>query len=218
MAQIERYFLKGTVIYERIPNDRMKGTKFFKGGYDEVKTKLIADDSYMGKVIIQSLNYAYGWIEYDDPKNENKMIKLTNLISEMTSYDMSKSDWKEFFEMGKRTDMTDFKTFEKKYGNLVDLPHISDAMSKTKAGEFDKFYRMIKPFVTEFKKMNEFISTKKDIQNNIGAEVQIQLGGKRMKVVVSDVEGDTVYLMSKDGKGGKVPVSKFLTMVESKKK
>ena len=68
----------------------------------------------------------------------------------------------------------------------------------------------------ESKKMNEFISNKKDVKDSIGSEVTISMGGKSKKVVISDVDGDTVYLMTKDGKSGKVPVSKFISMVEGK--
>lgn len=63
--------------------------------------------------------------------------------------------------------------------------------------------------------VNEFIVDKRDIKNNIGSNVKIKMGNKTVNVVLSDLDGNTVHLMTKDGKSGKVTVDRFLSMVES---
>ena len=57
-------------------------------------------------------------------------------------------DWKEFYKGAKDTSGFD-PEFEKKYGHIVLLPHIGDALKKTK--NFERFMRAIKPFERGYK-------------------------------------------------------------------
>lgn len=63
-----------------------------------------------------------------------------------------KKYWKRYFDMAKDTSGKTLSQFEKEFGRVNDLPHVVDALEKTEKGEFDKFYKMIKPFEESYVK------------------------------------------------------------------
>lgn len=70
----------------------------------------------------------------------------------------AKVNWKEFYDMAKDTSGKTLSQFEKKYGgNKFQMPHIRDALKKSK--DFSQFMKIIKKFNEE--SINEL--TKKDV-------------------------------------------------------
>lgn len=55
-----------------------------------------------------------------------------------------KTDWEDFYNMAKDKSGKTLKAFEKKYGGLLDYPHVKDALDKAK--NFKAFKRMIDKF------------------------------------------------------------------------
>jgi len=71
---------------------------------------------------------------------------IKKLIASMSSkYDLNEANinWKEFYTMAKDTSGHN-PNFEKKYGNLMDRPHIADALKK--ARDFNSFLKAVKQF------------------------------------------------------------------------
>jgi len=67
-------------------------------------------------------------------------------------------DWKSFYTMAKDTSGYN-PSFEKKYGKLLDKPHVKDALDKTK--DFNSFMKFIK----KFESVNEGIWPKSKLSN-----------------------------------------------------
>ena len=65
-------------------------------------------------------------------------------MEEAKNYPKSDKEWKAFYDMAKDTSGQTFKEFEKKYANVMNMPHIADALDKTK--NFGDFKRMISKF------------------------------------------------------------------------
>jgi hypothetical protein len=53
-------------------------------------------------------------------------------------------DWVDFYKMAKDKSGKTLKAFEKKYGSVMDRPHIKDALDKT--DDFKSFMKFIAPF------------------------------------------------------------------------
>lgn len=67
-------------------------------------------------------------------------------------------DWEDFYNLSKDTSGERFGEYQKKYGDLVDKPHISDAIRKSKS--YDEFIKNIKGF----EKINEGVEYSFDIK------------------------------------------------------
>ena len=95
-------------------------------------------------------------------------------------------DWKSFYTMAKDTSGYN-PSFEKKYGKLLDSPHIKDALDKTK--DFNSFMKFIKKFetVNEGVKLslvdpntNKFIKTLSLDRTYREAEKEVETLNKRL--------------------------------------
>lgn len=67
-----------------------------------------------------------------------------NLIEKIEKYLDEGTDWNDFYKMAKDTSGKTLKAFEKKYGSVLDRPHIKDALDNTK--DFNSFLKAIKKF------------------------------------------------------------------------
>lgn len=76
--------------------------------------------------------------------------QIVNYVNETSlgknlSKDLSEdTDWKAFYKMAKDTSGETHKEFEKKYGSLLDKPHVADAVKNAK--DFNAFLKHIKKF------------------------------------------------------------------------
>jgi hypothetical protein len=75
---------------------------------------------------------------FESVVDDNGMQRAVVALSES-----KKVDWKDFYTHAKDTSGYD-PSFEKKYGRLLDLPHITDALNKT--SDFKSFMRFISKF------------------------------------------------------------------------
>jgi len=68
-----------------------------------------------------------------------------NLLEKIEKYLSEETDWKDFYKMAKSKEGGEgLKAFEKKYGSVLDRPHIKDALDNTK--DFNSFLKAIKKF------------------------------------------------------------------------
>lgn len=96
-------------------------------------------------------------------------------------------NWKEFYTMAKDTSGHN-PNFEKKYGNLMDRPHIADALKK--ARDFNSFLRAVK----QFESVNEEIAVGKMVKVVDNPYWEAALGKKGpFKRKVKMIVGDNVF-------------------------
>lgn len=96
-------------------------------------------------------------------------------------------NWKEFYTMAKDTSGHN-PNFEKKYGNLMDRPHIADALKK--ARDFNSFLRAVK----QFESVNEAIAVGKMVKVVDNPYWEAALGKKGpFKRKVKMIAGDNVF-------------------------
>lgn len=96
-------------------------------------------------------------------------------------------NWKEFYTMAKDTSGHN-PNFEKKYGNLMDRPHIADALKK--ARDFNSFLRAVK----QFESVNEAIAVGKMVKVVDNPYWEAALGKKGpFKRKVKMIDGDNVF-------------------------
>lgn len=96
-------------------------------------------------------------------------------------------NWKEFYTMAKDTSGHN-PNFEKKYGNLMDRPHIADALKK--ARDFNSFLRAVK----QFESVNEAIAVGKMVKIVDNPYWEAALGKKGpFKRKVKMIAGDNVF-------------------------
>lgn len=96
-------------------------------------------------------------------------------------------NWKEFYTMAKDTSGHN-PNFEKKYGNLMDRPHIADALKK--ARDFNSFLRAVK----QFESVNEAIAVGKMVKIVDNPYWEAALGKKGpFKRKVKMIDGDNVF-------------------------
>lgn len=119
-----------------------------------------------GKKLLKTFNTARGaktWLS----KNANKLLNMSNVESVGTmvkkdwdereakwaieSVNEGKIDWKDFYKHATNAnwDSESLKSFEKKYGNISQIPHIADALKRTK--DFNSFMK----FISKFESVNE---------------------------------------------------------------
>jgi len=96
-------------------------------------------------------------------------------------------NWKEFYTMAKDTSGHN-PNFEKKYGNLMDRPHIADALKK--ARDFNSFLRAVK----QFESVTEEIAVGKMVKVVNNPHWEAALGKKGpFKRKVKMIDGDNVF-------------------------
>ena len=84
------------------------------------------------------------WEEIPKSLVESGFFREQGKTKASQKYPKSDKEWKEFYMMAKDTSGNSLAEFEKKYAQVTDMPHIADALNKTK--NFGEFKRMIKVF------------------------------------------------------------------------
>lgn len=91
-------------------------------------------------------------------KKYGKSIKFESVVNEAKNI-----NWAEFYKMAKDTSGDTLTQFEKKYGSILDRPHVKDALKNTK--NFKSFMKHINKFesvVNEAKKFGNWSVTRED--------------------------------------------------------
>jgi len=99
-------------------------------------------------------------------------------------------NWKEFYTMAKDTSGHN-PNFEKKYGNLMDRPHIADALKK--ARDFNSFLKAVKQFEVK-ESVNEGISVSDERHfGKKGIIIMIDDNGKKVSAIFKDKKNADKY-------------------------
>lgn len=137
---------------------------------------------------------------------------IKKLIASMSSkYDLNEANinWKEFYTMAKDTSGHN-PNFEKKYGNLMDRPHIADALKK--ARDFNSFLKAVKQFevkesINEGKYDADLDKIEAAVKNassfmNVGAElkkagIKYDFSTSMIPMYTVKVSGNTIAIVNK---------------------
>jgi len=140
----------------------------------------------------------------DAKKAVEKIEKDRGGSSNMTAYYVADKDgrlvaesineaninWKEFYTMAKDTSGHN-PNFEKKYGNLMDRPHIADALKK--ARDFNSFLKAVKQFEVK-ESVNEGISVSDERHfGKKGIIIMIDDNGKKVSAIFKDKKNADKY-------------------------
>jgi hypothetical protein len=153
---------EGNAFGAAVVKAKKEGDTEFEVGGKTYKVESVNEESDTDKVWVVTKNkgqaYQISKKAYD--ANKDRYILAGNRIQagvyakqirdkkKVESVNEAKVDWKEFYTMAKDTSGYN-PEFEKKYGKILDRPHVADALKKSK--DFNSFVK----FVNKFESVNE---------------------------------------------------------------
>jgi hypothetical protein len=226
-----------TVYSEKLLNESIKAfdeRSFGKNGI----IIMIDDNGKKVSVIFKNRKNA-------DKYNRNKPEDLKTLVSLANkkgfgkaideSINEDKIDWAEFYKMAKDTSGYN-PNFEKKYGKVLDRPHVADAVKKAK--DFKSFMQFIQKYesVNEGKYDADLDKIEAAVKNassfmNIGAElkkagIKYDFSTEMIPMYIIKVSGNTIAIVNKKYAAGAerevgnyaIVLMKFQNLVKEAKK